>query len=97
MTLEDLKKRAADSLKEFGGGVDPDAFAKLTSLLRYVDGDYRDEGTFTRLRRELASARYPTHYLAIPPSLFDSVVASLGRSGCANGGRIVVEKPEVAL
>src|SRR5438309_1932423 len=93
MTLEDLKKRAADSLKEFGGGVDPDAFAKLTSLLKYVDGDYRDEDTFTRLRRELASARYPTHYLAIPPSLFDSVVASLGRSGCANGARIVVEKP----
>src|SRR5215471_14526297 len=47
-SLDDLKKRAADSLREFGGGVDQDAFAKLSSLLHYVDGDYRDNNTFVR-------------------------------------------------
>jgi glucose-6-phosphate 1-dehydrogenase len=92
-TLDDLKKRASDSLKEFGGGVDPDAFQKLTGLLHYVDGDYRDATTFTRLREELGSAQHPTHYLAIPPSLFGDVVLALGRSGCADGARVVVEKP----
>jgi len=91
--LEDLKKRARDSLAEYGGGVDPDAFQKLTGLLHYVDGDYCDDATFTRLRQELGSASHPTHYLAIPPSLFEHVVSELGRSGCADGGRVVVEKP----
>jgi glucose-6-phosphate 1-dehydrogenase len=91
--LEDVKKRAADSLKEFGGGVDPAAFAKLTSLLHYVDGDYRDPATFTQLRKELGSASHPTHYLAIPPSLFEEVVLALGGTGCADGARVVVEKP----
>ena len=80
-------------MAEFGGGVDPDAFAKLTSLLHYVDGDYRDDATFRRLREELGSASHPTHYLSIPPSLFEQVVLALGRSGCADGARVVVEKP----
>ncbi len=92
-TLEDLKNRAAASLQEYGGGVDADAFAKLTSLLRYVDGDYRDEATFAQLRKELGAARHPTHYLAIPPSLFDDVIIALGKSSCADGARVVVEKP----
>jgi glucose-6-phosphate 1-dehydrogenase len=92
-TLDDLKKRASDSLKEFGGGVDPDAFQKLAGLLHYVDGDYRDATTFARLRQELGSASHPTHYLAIPPSLFGDVVLALGRSGCADGARVIVEKP----
>src|SRR5947209_13758690 len=84
-SVEDLKKRAGDSLREYGGGVDPDAFAKLVSLLHYVDGDYRDRTTFERLRQELGPARHPTHYLSIPPSLFEEVVSALGRSGCADG------------
>ena len=65
--LEDLKRRAHDSLSEHGG-VDPDAFEKLTGLLRYIDGDYADPETFAALRRELGEARRPLHYLAIPPS-----------------------------
>jgi glucose-6-phosphate 1-dehydrogenase len=36
---------------------------------------------------------WTAHYLAIPPSLFSNVVAELGRSGCARGGRVVAEKP----
>jgi glucose-6-phosphate 1-dehydrogenase len=93
MSLEDLKTRASESLKEFGGGVDLDAFAKLTSLLHYVDGDYRDDDTFKRLRQELGTASHPTHYLSIPPSLFEAVILALGRTGCADGARVVVEKP----
>jgi glucose-6-phosphate 1-dehydrogenase len=41
----------------------------------------------------LAGAARPTHYLAIPPSLFGTVVQALGNSGCAQGARLVVEKP----
>jgi glucose-6-phosphate 1-dehydrogenase len=90
--LEQLKARARDSL-EHHGGIDPAAFAKLNSLLRYVDGDYNDPATFQALRKELGSAQRPAHYLAIPPVLFGMVVEQLGRSGCAQNARVIVEKP----
>jgi glucose-6-phosphate 1-dehydrogenase len=91
-TRDQLEARARDSVERYGG-LDRDAFARLIRALRYIDGDYADPGTFKRLRQELGDARHPTHYLAIPPSLFETVVDQLGKSGCATGGRIVVEKP----
>lgn len=90
--LDQLKARAKDSLEKHGG-LDPAAFAKLSSLLHYVDGDYQDPATFQALRRELKDAKRPAHYLAIPPVLFGAVVEQLVQSGCAKGGRVVVEKP----
>jgi glucose-6-phosphate 1-dehydrogenase len=91
--LGQLVERARASVTEHGGGVDEDAFRTLVSRLRYVDGDYRDRGTFTRLRAELGAAARPTHYLAIPPSMFPIVVEQLRVSGCTPGARVVVEKP----
>jgi len=91
-TLDQLKARARDSVERHGG-LDRAAFARLSGRLRYIDGDYSDPATFSRLRRELGDAQHPTHYLAIPPSLFESVVRHLGESGCAKGGRVVIEKP----
>jgi glucose-6-phosphate 1-dehydrogenase len=90
--LDNLKARARDSLEKHGG-VDAAAFEKLCGLLRYVDGDYEELATFTALRQTLGAAQRPTHYLAIPPSLFAMVVAQLGKSGCAQGARVVIEKP----
>jgi glucose-6-phosphate 1-dehydrogenase len=92
-TLEQLKARAHDSLERHGGGVDPDAFAKLSSLLRYIDGDYGDPATFTGLREALDGSARPLHYLAIPPSMFETVGRQLAASGCAKQARVVVEKP----
>jgi glucose-6-phosphate 1-dehydrogenase len=91
-SLDQLRVRARDSV-ETQGDVDAAAFDKLASLLRYVDGDYQDPTTFDLLRRALGSAERPLHYLAIPSSLFATVVGQLGRSGCARGGRVVAEKP----
>jgi glucose-6-phosphate 1-dehydrogenase len=91
-TLDQLKARAKDSLEKHGG-LDPAAFAKLSSLLRYVDGDYNAPATFAAIRKELGSAKRPAHYLAIPPVLFGRVVEQLGASGCAKDARVVVEKP----
>jgi glucose-6-phosphate 1-dehydrogenase len=65
----------------------------LTGLLRYVDGDYKDPATFQALHKELKDARRPAHYLAIPPVLFGAVVQQLVQSGCAQNGRVIVEKP----
>jgi len=90
--LDQLRARAKDSLQQ-RGGFDPQAFDKLCGLLRYVDGDYNDPATFQSLRRELKDARQPTHYLAIPPVLFETVVQGLVKSGCGDGARVVLEKP----
>jgi glucose-6-phosphate 1-dehydrogenase len=92
-TVEQLRDRARKSLQEYGGGVNEAAFGKLVSLLQYIDGDYVDPATFTKLRQALGAAKHPTHYLAIPPSLFGEVVQQLGKSGCAEGARVVIEKP----
>lgn len=91
-TLEQLRDRARESLEQFGG-VDNDAFAKLSSLLNYIDGDYQDPATFHRLREMLDGAELPLHYLAVPPSIFGTVVQGLGNAGCAHNARVVVEKP----
>lgn len=91
-SLEQLRDRAKDSL-EHHGGLDQNAFKKLTELLRYVDGDYADPATFARVRKELGAAKAALHYLAIPPSLFGPVVEELAKSGCGNYARVVVEKP----
>jgi glucose-6-phosphate 1-dehydrogenase len=91
-TLAQLEARAKDSLEKHGG-LDPSAFDILRRRLRYVDGDYQDPATFQEIRKELGSARRPAHYLAIPPALFELVVEQLGKAGCTNGGRVIVEKP----
>jgi glucose-6-phosphate 1-dehydrogenase len=90
--LDQLKARAHDSLTQYGG-VDPAAWEKLSSLLRYVDGDYADIATFQAVRKELGTAEHPAHYLAIPPMLFEKVVEQLMKSGCAKGARVIIEKP----
>jgi len=91
--IEELRERARDSIHRFGGGVDDAAFAQLVQLLHYVDGDYRNPGTFSQLREHLGKAERPAHYLAIPPSLFGFVTQALHNSGCATDARIIVEKP----
>jgi glucose-6-phosphate 1-dehydrogenase len=87
-----LVERARKSVTEYGG-LDEEAFPKLVKLLHYVDGDYGDPATFSRLRGELEGAKRPTHYLAIPPSLFPVVVENLAKADCAQGARVIVEKP----
>ncbi len=90
--LQQLKDRAKDSVEKYGG-LDPKGFGKLISRLNYIDGDYGDPATFTKLRQELGSSRHPLHYLAVPPFLFPGVLTQLHASGCAAGGRVVIEKP----
>src|SRR5512135_3521733 len=90
--IERFKERARDSLKKHGG-VNAKAFARLCSLLQYIDGDYHDDATYEMLRKALRNAKRPLHYLAIPPSMFVTVVEGLAKSRCAQNARVVVEKP----
>ena len=88
-----LRNRVKDSLARSGGIDSQRALRHLLSLLRYVTGDYNDPGTFTAIKEALAGARRPAHYLAIPPSLFATVIRGLGAAGLAGGARVIVEKP----
>jgi glucose-6-phosphate 1-dehydrogenase len=92
-TREHLLERARSGIAEHGGGVDEGAFAALAGRLRYVDGDYQDADTFRRLLAELSGAQRPAHYLAIPASMFATVVRQLHAAGGTAGARVIVEKP----
>ena len=91
--IERLHKRVTDSIERSGGIDNKRAFQRLLSLLKYVSGDYKDLGTFTAIKEVLGKARRPAHYLAIPPSLFETVIKGLGTANLAEDARVIVEKP----
>ncbi len=91
-TRDKLIERAKASCAEYGG-LHEEGFKILVEHMHYIDGEYGEESTFSKLRGELGDAKRPAHYLAIPPSMFPTVVTNLKRSGCAEGGRVIVEKP----
>ena len=90
--LDALRERARQSLAA-AGIADGAAIDALTTRLRYVKGSDDDVETFHALRRELGNARHPLHYLAIPPALFGEVITNLQASRCAEGARVILEKP----
>ncbi|MGX5801523.1 glucose-6-phosphate dehydrogenase [Bradyrhizobium sp. Arg314] len=91
--LPKLVDRARDGIVTALGSIDDTVFAKLASLLRYVSGDYRDGATFEKLKTALGPAQHPLHYMAVPPTMFETVVQGLEQSGTARGARLMVEKP----
>ena len=92
-SLARLRKRATDSIERSGGVDNKRALEQLLSQLKYVSGDYKDSNTFTAIKEALGKARRPAHYLAIPPSLFETVIKGLGAANLAENARVIVEKP----
>jgi glucose-6-phosphate 1-dehydrogenase len=92
-SLEQLHERIKDSLQQSGGIDDARALDQLLSLISYVNGDYNAAGTFMAIKKALANAKHPAFYLAIPPSLFATVIQGLDAASLAEHGRVIVEKP----
>ncbi|MGA2559901.1 MAG: glucose-6-phosphate dehydrogenase [Terracidiphilus sp.] len=92
-SIERLHRRVIDSLKHAGGIDNKRALKQLLSLLKYVSGDYNDDATFKAIHAALGRAKRPAFYLAIPPSLFETVIQRLGKAGLAHNARVIVEKP----
>jgi glucose-6-phosphate 1-dehydrogenase len=92
-TLARLLRHVKRSLKGAGVIDNQRTLARLIALIQYVQGDYNDPGTFSSIKAVLGGARHPAHYLAIPPSLFATVIQGLGVAGLATGARVIVEKP----
>ncbi len=91
--LQQLVARVRESVTTAVKEVDEAVLGKLTGLLRYVDGDYRQAETFAAMRKALGDSQRPLHYLAIPPSVFPEVIAHLGHTAKVTDARVVVEKP----
>lgn len=92
-STDDLVEYARASIEEFGDGIDPTAWDRLVGALSYVSGDYRERETYDHLLDALGSSRRPLLYLAIPPSLFETVIGGLADAGLNDHGRVVLEKP----
>jgi glucose-6-phosphate 1-dehydrogenase len=93
MNKQGMVERLLDGLARFGDSKAAGAGAKLIENLQYVDGDYRDPNTFAALNKALEPYERPLYYLAIPPSLFPTVLVALKESGRAKDARVIVEKP----
>ncbi len=91
-TIEQFRARARASVEKHGS-FDEVVLLRLQERLHYISGDYRAPATHAALRKQLNGAAHPLHYLAIPPSVFASVLEGLGQSGCARDARVIVEKP----
>jgi len=92
-STERLHRRIIDSIERAGGVDNKRALKTLLSSFTYVSGDYKDPATFTAIKQALGKARRPAHYLAIPPSMFETVIENLSKSGLAKDARVIVEKP----
>jgi glucose-6-phosphate 1-dehydrogenase len=92
-TLKQLRQRMTDSIRKSCGIGNQRAFHHFLSQFSYVSGDYKDPGTFAAIKTALGRTQRPAHYLAIPPSLFETVIKGLGAAGMANHARVIVEKP----
>src|SRR3989440_10603523 len=86
-----LRSYATEAIKAGVEDPDPAAIEQLTANLCMVSGDYRDPSTFQHLADVLKKDRSerPLHYLAIPPTLFETVVQGLAAVGLDKGGRVV--------
>jgi glucose-6-phosphate 1-dehydrogenase len=93
LSVAQMRQRVHDSIEQHGKIDDAPAFERLLSLLRYVNGDYKEPATFEALKAALGGAHRPAHYLAIPPALFATVIRTLGAVGLARDARVIVEKP----
>jgi glucose-6-phosphate 1-dehydrogenase len=98
--------RASEEIQNF----DEALWKKLAARMHYTAGDFADAAAYTRLGArlgEIESRRKPDEpnrlfYLAVPPSVFPTIVHALSESGLAprmpDGSmrpwhRIVIEKP----
>jgi glucose-6-phosphate 1-dehydrogenase len=90
---DDLRGRARDAIAASGTQIDEDTFTALAGRMRYVGGDFGDDGTYTRIAEAIKGASCPVFYLEIPPSLFSTVVTGLAGAGLVANARVVVEKP----
>jgi glucose-6-phosphate 1-dehydrogenase len=92
-TVDDLRRRARESIAAGGAPLDEEVFGRLSERMSYIQGDFGDAATFGRVAAAIDGKRSPVFYLEIPPFLFGTVVGGLAEAGVTANARVVVEKP----
>jgi glucose-6-phosphate 1-dehydrogenase len=94
-TEDQLRKHARDAVDALEKDVDEKAFKRLAARISYLQGDFTDADTYSKLadRLKKAGASRPLYYLEIPPSLFAPVVNQLGKAKLTANARVLIEKP----
>jgi glucose-6-phosphate 1-dehydrogenase len=101
-TDEDFKARMKEAVQQHGRDeFRDDVWETLADGMRYVATDFADEGgeneaaqALEQLDRQRELNGNRVYYLAIPPSVFPTVVGALGKRRTAKGWtRLIVEKP----
>jgi glucose-6-phosphate 1-dehydrogenase len=101
MSDDEFRQQLHDSLKEFAGLNAPDQVSSaLAREMAYVQGEMDDPALYDKLKACLTERGVPQgvlFYLAIPPTVYGTVVERLGAAGLtrSDGGwrRVIVEKP----
>ncbi len=103
MTDDQFRQQFHDSLKEFAGVAQPDDVSSaLARGLGYIHGEMDDPGLYSRIMAKMAEMGCPDgilFYLAIPPTVYGTVVEQLSASGLTTPAtpdgwrRVIVEKP----
>jgi glucose-6-phosphate 1-dehydrogenase len=92
--LDQFRQYAADSLKLNEMDPGTDAARRMLGLLRYVDGDLDDPGTYQAMAQAMGDAQRPLYYLEVPPTLFGRIAEGIAAAGRATtNARVMVEKP----
>lgn len=92
-SVDQLRRRARSSVESAERRVDEKAVERLCERLSYVQGDFADERTYSRVAAAAEGAKAPLFYLETPPSLFGPVVRGLSGVGLTRSARILIEKP----
>jgi glucose-6-phosphate 1-dehydrogenase len=82
---EDAQKRS-DAVQE-------DTLASFLSRLQYIQGDYADPALYAQIASCVAEQALVLLYLAVPPTVFESVISGVAESGLGPRARLLVEKP----
>ncbi len=99
---EEFRERMKEAVQEFGRDeFRQEVWDALAEGMRYVATDFSDEGgedavvqVLSELDEQRETAGNRVYYLAIPPSVFPTVVDALGRRRSAEGWtRLIIEKP----
>jgi glucose-6-phosphate 1-dehydrogenase len=99
---EEFRERMKEAVQKFGRDEFRDeVWDTLAEGMRYVPTDFSDEGgedavatVLGELDEQRGTAGNRVYYLAIPPSVFPTVVDALGKRRSAEGWtRLIIEKP----
>ena len=91
--LDQFRDYATASLKLNGMDPTEPTAVKMLSLLRYVDGDLDDGGTYKEMSDEIGHGQQVLYYLEVPPVLFGRIAEGIATAHRSHGARVMVEKP----